>query len=175
MKKAAFVLPAVAWMIIILIGAFLLMSFLFKFRITSEFYYAGCDGDIVGQSCFLGEDIEQCGKVVGTVIRYIEDEEEKEIAIGESTFLGLAHPRCTRHTDESSCLTAYPIPFKKGGQFISFCNWNEIAPDADGDEKGFPKVQQILSRNVIMTAVAYPICTGVPNIRESELRTSSFI
>lgn len=40
---------------------------------------------------------------------------------------------------------------------------------------GFAKVQQILSRNAIIIAVANPICTGVPKIRESDLRTSSFI
>jgi hypothetical protein len=39
----------------------------------------------------------------------------------------------------------------------------------------FAKVQQILSRNVIIIAVAHPICTGVQKIRESELRTSSLI
>ena len=37
---------------------------------------------------------------------------------------------------------------------------------------GFAKVQQILSRNVIIIAVAYPIWTGVPNIRESDLKIS---
>ena len=40
---------------------------------------------------------------------------------------------------------------------------------------GLAKVQQILSRNVIIVAVAYPIWTGVPNISASDLRISCFM
>ena len=35
---------------------------------------------------------------------------------------------------------------------------------------GFANVQQILSRNVIIMAVANPMCTGVPKIRESGIQ-----